>query len=70
MSKRRLKNITAATWPEYDALWRELVTGADDPHTLLDRWRSERDQRDELQVPIALRLDLLRQIAPEEVAGT
>jgi hypothetical protein len=49
--------------------WQELIELTPEPRTLLEKWRAERDQRDKLAVPIAQRLDLLRQIAPEEVAS-
>jgi len=51
---------------EYVAAWRELIAITSDPLTLLDRWRTERDKRDRLKVPVTQRLDILRQIAPEE----
>jgi hypothetical protein len=53
--------------PEYVVAWRALIDAAPHPMSLLSRWHAERDQRDKLKVPIALRLKLLQQIAPEEV---
>jgi hypothetical protein len=50
---------------EYVAAWRELIAATPDPRALLDRWRTERDQRDAIEVPITQRLELLKQIAPE-----
>jgi hypothetical protein len=55
--------------PEYVVGWRKLIDATPHPMSLLDRWHAERDQRDKLKVPVALRLDLLRQIAPAEVEG-
>jgi hypothetical protein len=63
MSPRRIKQSAI----EYLAGWYKLIDATADPHTLLQRWWKERDQRDDLKVPVAQRLDLLRSIAPEEV---
>jgi hypothetical protein len=52
---------------DYVTCWHRLIAETANPHTLLGRWRKERDHRDDLEVPIVERLELLRLIAPEEV---
>jgi hypothetical protein len=51
--------------PEYVVAWRKLIDATLHPMSLLSRWHAERDERDKLKVPIALRLDLLQQIEVE-----
>jgi hypothetical protein len=53
--------------PAYVIAWRKLINATPHPMSLLSRWHAERDERDKLKVPITLRLDLLRQVAPAEV---
>jgi hypothetical protein len=68
--KPELKKAARKNGPadEYIATWKDLIaSGTGD---LVARWEQERDQRDELLVPIADRLDLLRLIAPEEVLSS
>ena len=65
MGRRTKENQSAAA--EYVAGWRALIDVTRKPSSLLKQWQAERDQRDELAVPIAQRLDLLRLIAPDEV---
>jgi hypothetical protein len=68
---RRIKQTASpATAVGYVELWQALIDAAPDPRALLDRRRSERDQRDKLAMPIVQRLELLKQIAPKEVADT
>jgi hypothetical protein len=76
----KLKNTARTTSDEYVAHWRalaayvtgwdELIAAASDPGTLHERWNAERDRRDALELPVVVRLDLLRRIAPEEVRPT
>jgi hypothetical protein len=66
-TKERSRERWLTKSDDYVAHWRELIAATADPRTLLDRWRAERDQRDELAVPVIQRAVLLRAMAPEEV---
>jgi hypothetical protein len=69
MTQKITSDAKKARIDDYLAAWGKLIAATANPKSLLDRWHAERNKRDALEVPIRKRLDLLRQIAPEEVSA-